>query len=309
MHPDKEVWELAFPDDAAPTIDDVKFMASNNLNYTSEYLDNYYSGGLNDTTGLNYPISKVDWGFAAAAGLPLPPHQVVNIPARFTSNMTDTIAANHDNVKIMDNHIQVDPMMNTKMIETQAEGDLYGTWAMANFNLGKSVPDRLNFTIGDYDPTTIPGPEGENGSGMATVMDLPEDFTYTANITSKIDGMKLGAQEWYGSLEAWDSEAQLAAVKAYYETGIPIGIEDAKALEADAISIYPNPANSILNISSELELDNVRFYDVTGRMVKHYELNGDFNRTMDIAGLTNGIYIIQVKTLDGGSTSSKFIKK
>jgi len=223
--------------------------------------------------------------------------------------MTDTIAENHDNVKIMDNHIQVDPMMSTKMIESQAEGDLYGTWARANFNLGEAVPDRLEFTIGDYDPTTIPGPEGEDGSGMATVMDLPEDFTYSAAVLSKIDGLNLGAQEWYGSIEDWDSEAQLAAVKKYYDDGIAIGIEDAKASAVDAISIYPNPANSVLNISSEAGLDNVRFYDVTGRMVKQYELKGDFNRAMDIADLNNGIYILQVKMLDGASSSSKFIKK
>lgn len=306
MHPDKEVWELAFPGETAPTIADVKFLASNNLNYTSEYLDNYYAGGLNDTT--DFPISKVDWGFSAAAGLPVPPHQVVNIPARFTSNMTDTIAENHDNVKIMGNHIQVNPEMNTMMIESQAEGDLYGTWARANFNLGETVPDRLNFTIGDYDPTTIPGPEGENGSGMATVMDLPEDFTYNAAVTSTIDGMKLGAQEWYGDISDWDSMDQLAKVKAYYANP-SVGIEDAKVIEADAISLYPNPTNSILNINSEFALNSVKFYDVTGRMVKQYELSGDFNKAMDVADLNNGIYILQVEMLDGGSTSSKFIKK
>lgn len=310
MHPDKGIWELAFPGKAAPTIDDVKFLASNNLNFTSPFLDNYYSGGLNDTTGLNYPISKVDWGFAAAAGLPLPPHQVVNIPARFTSNMTDTIAANHDNVKIMDdNHILVDPEMNTKMIESQAEGDLYGTWAMANFNLGKTVPDRLNFTIGDYDPTTIPGPEGENGSGMANVRDLPEDFTYNASILSKIDGLKLGAQEWYGSIDDWDSEAQLAAVKAYYESGIPIGIKQFSNESEASISVYPNPSNGVLTLASDAELSGARFFDVTGRMVKQVNLNGAFSRTLDISELNEGMYILQIETVDGSAHSSKFIKK
>jgi len=44
-------------------------------------------------------------------------------------------------------------------------------------------------------------------------------------------------------------------------------------------------------------------------MVKQYELKGDFNRAMDIADLNNGIYILQVKMLDGASSSSKFIKK
>ena len=307
MIPNDTVWTNAWPGEAAPTIDDVKFMASNNLTYTSEYLDNYYAGGLNDTT--DFPISKVDWGFSAAAGLPLPPHEVVNNPTRFTSHMTDTIAENHDNVKLSDNSIGVDPGMATKMIESQAEGDLYGTWAQANYNLGETVPDRTSFSIGDYIATTIPGPEGEDGSGMKNVLELPESFVYSADVVSTIDGLKLGAQEWYGTLEAWDSDAQLAMVKAYYADDAT-GIEDAKALAAkSAVSIYPNPANDYLNIVSELELNSVRFYDVTGRMVKKVELNGELNKAMDISDMNKGIYVLQVEMLDGGSTSSKFIKK
>jgi len=306
MHPNDTVWTLAFPDEPAPTIDDVKFMASNNLNFTSPYLDNYYGGGLNDTT--DFPISKVDWGFSASAGLPLPPHQVVNIPARFTSNMTDTIAENHENVKIMDNFIQNDPDMATKMIETQEEGDLYGTWARANFNLGETVPDRLNFTIGDYDATTIPGPEGEDGSGMKNVLDLPEDFTYSADIVSLIDGKNLGAQEWYGEISDWDSEDQLAMVKAYYDDA-GTGIKDFSDASAAAIAIYPNPSNGVITLASDSELNTAMFFDVTGRMVKRVELNGAFNRTLDINDMNNGMYILQIETVSGANSSSKFIKE
>ncbi len=310
MHPDKEVWELAFPGETAPTIDDVKFMASNNLNFTSPFLDNYYNGGLNDST--DFPISKTDWGFAAAAGLPLPPHEVVNIPARFTSNMTDTIATAHANVKIMDNHIQVDPVMATKMIETQVEGDLYGTWARANFGMGETVPDRVTsgFTIGDYDATTIPGPEGEDGSGMTLVSDLVEDFTYSASIVSTIDFRNLGAQEWYGDISDWDSERELEKVKKMYNLGLgsPLGVETQK-LEDAAITIYPNPAKSQLNLDSDSELNSASFYDVTGRMVKHLDLQGTFSRALDISDLNNGIYILQVSTVDGAYSSHKFIKE
>ena len=307
MHPSKDHWELAFPGETAPTIDDVKFMASNNLNFTSPFLDNYYSGGLNDTT--DFPVSYTDWGFAAAAGLPVPPHQVVNLPARFTSNMTDTIAENHDNVKIMDNHIQVDPGMATNMIESQAEGDLYGTWARANFSWADvSVPDRLEFTIGDYDAKTIPGDGVENSAGMTNVMDMPEDFTYSADVMSKIDGLKLGAQEWYGTIEDWDSEAQLAMVKKYYDDGVAIGIEENEAVAA-SISIYPNPSNGVLTLASDSELSGAMFFDVTGRMVKRFDLNGEFSRTLDISDMNNGMYILQVETVTGAAHSTKFIKE
>jgi len=306
MHPDQDVWELGFPGETAPTIDDVVFLASNNLNFTSPFLDNYYTGGFNDS--LDVPISKVDWGFSAAAGLKLPPHAVGNIPARFTSNMTDTIAENHDGVKIFGNHIQVDPGMVTNMILDQAEGDAYAHWARNNYAMGDALPDRLTFTIGDYNPTTIPGVEGENGSGMATVMDLPEDFTYTGSIVSKIDGRKLGAQEWYGSIADWDSEAELAAVKLYYADPT-VGVDEKNVITAKSVSIYPNPANNFLNLVSESALSSVKFFDVTGRMVRKVELNGEFTSSLDVSGLDNGIYILQVSMISGEVSSSKIIKR
>jgi hypothetical protein len=144
---------------------------------------------------------------------------------------------------------------------------------------------------------------------MLNVRDLPEDFTYTADIVSLIDGKKLGAQEWYGDIADWDSEAALAEIKAYYDAlGSGTGVEDfSKASEA-FVAIYPNPTNGLLNLESELELSSARFYDVTGRMLEHINLNGEFNRTLDISDFNKGIYILQVKTKSGKTSTSRFIK-
>ncbi len=135
----------------------------------------------------------------AGLGWDTPPHVVTNNPTRMFSAITDTLVAEYDGIKASDNHDGVDPMMNTKMIESQAEGDLYGTWSRANYSWdGVEVPERVasGFTIGDYDPLTIPGDDAESSAGMTNVMDMPEDFSYTSAIVSTIDGMKLGAQEW-----------------------------------------------------------------------------------------------------------------
>lgn len=297
-------WELGFG--SAHTVDDVKFMASNNLTFTSPFLDNYYSGGLNDIA--DHPISYTNWDAATGQGWDGPPHVVTNIPARMFGPSLDSLVELYDGVKVMDNHDQVDPMMNTKMIESQEEGDLYGTWARANFSWeGVSVPERSNFTIGDYDPLTIPGNNAEESTGMADVRDMPEDFSYTSDVVSTIDGKKLGAQEWYGDISDWDSEEQLRLAKAAYAG--TLSIDETVVDAGNAVKVYPNPANNLLNISSESGLNNVKFYDVTGRMVKQFELNGDFTRAMDISDLNNGVYILQVRMLDGGTASSKFMKK
>ncbi len=114
MRPNVENWELGHGVGTAPAIEDVKWMAANNVHFTSPFLDNYYNGGFSDTT--DYPVSWVDWGFSADAGLALPPHPVGNVPARFTSPMTDTLVDMYPGIILATNHIQVDPGMNTVMI-------------------------------------------------------------------------------------------------------------------------------------------------------------------------------------------------
>ena len=306
MRPSQDVWELAFPGQPAPTEQDIKFLASDNIHFTSPFLDKYYNGEFNDS--LNVPISKVDWGFAAGAGMDPPPHAVTNIPARFFGPSVDSLASEYpESVIVVDNHDQVDPDMTTKMIVDQAEGDAYAQWARNNYQMGDAMPDRLLFTIGDYNPTTIPGPEGENGSGMKTVIDLPEDFTYNADIVSTIDGMKLGAQAWYGSIADWDSDEQLALAKQKWAG--TLSIKPIENSDRNVVEVYPNPGRDLLNLASESQLRSAMFFDVTGRMVKQVNLDGVFRRSISISDLNKGLYILQIETVTGGSYSSKLIKE
>ncbi len=306
MRPNVENWELGHGVGSAPAIEDVKWMAANNVHFTSPFLDNYYEGGFSDTTDV--PVSWVDWGFSADAGFALPPHLVGNNPTIFTSPMTDTLIDMYEGIKISTNHIGVDPGMNTVIIADQAEGDAYAHWARANYALDDVVPERSSFTVGDYDPTTIPGPEGEDGTGIEFVSDLVEDWTYTADIVSTIDGLKLGAQEWWGDISDWDSDDQLAQVKAFYADPT-VGIDDPKQVATTSISIYPNPAKGLLHLDSESELSTAVFYDMTGRAVMQVDLKGNVNSSIDISTLNKGIFVLQVETIDGGTVSSKFVKE
>ncbi|RZJ76236.1 MAG: T9SS type A sorting domain-containing protein [Flavobacterium sp.] len=76
-------------------------------------------------------------------------------------------------------------------------------------------------------------------------------------------------------------------------TGTPGGIEDnAKNL----FTVWPNPASSVLNISMETGLDNNAayvIYDVQGRQVMAGPVS-ETSAVVDIAGLSNGIYMVKV---------------
>ena len=95
----------------------------------------------------------------------------------------------------------------------------------------------------------------------------------------------------------------------YYEDGIGVGVEESEMTSANSLSIYPNPAENVLNISSENELSTVKFYNVTGQMVMEVELNGVFTKDMDISTLDIGLYIIQVQDVAGEMNAIKFLKQ
>jgi hypothetical protein len=70
------------------------------------------------------------------------------------------------------------------------------------------------------------------------------------------------------------------------------------------VSVYPNPANNILNVNipSSLELSSANLYDVLGRNTGVAVANGEMN----VSNLSSGVYILKLET-SAGSLSKKVI--
>lgn len=74
-------------------------------------------------------------------------------------------------------------------------------------------------------------------------------------------------------------------------------------------SIYPNPANEVLNIKFKDQttaVKTVSIYDLSGRKILSSDI---INQTVNVKSLATGSYIINLKDLLGNSYSQKFIKK
>ncbi|MEM7086489.1 MAG: T9SS type A sorting domain-containing protein, partial [Bacteroidota bacterium] len=85
-----------------------------------------------------------------------------------------------------------------------------------------------------------------------------------------------------------------------------LGVED--AISSDDFSIYPNPANSIVNISyagnPSLSIA-VTMYDITGRKVRQITLADQSSNTIDVSGLPGGIYLLNLLDVDSGNAVNK----
>jgi hypothetical protein len=85
-------------------------------------------------------------------------------------------------------------------------------------------------------------------------------------------------------------------------------IQDKSLLD---FAMYPNPAQSLLIIEPNFDesLASVCLYDMEGRCLLNRQLaNGIQNRVqLELSSLSNGIYLVQVRTTDGRSLDKKCV--
>jgi Secretion system C-terminal sorting domain len=138
------------------------------------------------------------------------------------------------------------------------------------------------------------------------------DLSYSdASLNSGgMGGYPMGDLNWYPAEKAsWETTNESDALIAMLKNPA-LGIDDNKSVkEVSLVNVYPNPASDVLYINSKSELNRVMIYDVIGQMVKNIDLNRSFTSDLDISDLNNGVYILQVETVSGEYSSSKFVKK
>ncbi|MBG7613627.1 T9SS type A sorting domain-containing protein [Polaribacter sp. BAL334] len=68
-------------------------------------------------------------------------------------------------------------------------------------------------------------------------------------------------------------------------------------------SVYPNPFNNDLNVSSQIKVESLRLYNISGQLVKQVKNSN----SMNVSELAKGIYILEV-TADATREIRKVIK-
>ncbi|MFV0501961.1 MAG: T9SS type A sorting domain-containing protein [Bacteroidales bacterium] len=76
-----------------------------------------------------------------------------------------------------------------------------------------------------------------------------------------------------------------------------VGLDDI-SLEDNSITLYPNPTNSEVNISSENVINSIEIFNSLGQRVYYSVVNYN-TKTIDISSFANGVYILGVNTGNG----------
>lgn len=84
---------------------------------------------------------------------------------------------------------------------------------------------------------------------------------------------------------------------------------DIIGIDCPAISVYPNPVESILNVEAGETIVGVDIYSMSGHRMINATGNGTTSVAVDCSPLANGLYMLSVKLGDGTHAIEKIIKK
>ncbi len=74
----------------------------------------------------------------------------------------------------------------------------------------------------------------------------------------------------------------------------------------EGFSYYPNPANNVINLSAQDNIENVAIYNILGQKVVDQNINATSSQ-INVSGLSTGTYIMKA-TVNGTTASYKVIK-
>ncbi len=105
--------------------------------------------------------------------------------------------------------------------------------------------------------------------------------------------------------------------KTYYFDDITIGDANCpganfifEPVVVEKLSIMPNPANDRLTVQNAEGMEYFVIHNAYGQVVKRVPNNGQYNFNIDLAGLTNGMYVLTGYNAQGQlMANAKFIKQ
>ncbi len=77
------------------------------------------------------------------------------------------------------------------------------------------------------------------------------------------------------------------------------------------ISIYPNPANDIINVTSlsNYDIEEVKCYGFNGKELALNKIINGKTCKIDCNGLTKGLYFLRIKVKSGITKTTTFVKQ
>jgi hypothetical protein len=128
----------------------------------------------------------------------------------------------------------------------------------------------------------------------------PGSYSYKYYVNTGWSGAEWSDDYSHRTFEVVDSVIELNDTWANQSTTVnTLGIR---------IEVFPNPANSVITITSSEMIEEVKIYDLLGSLVLRQTV-GDSFAQISTGGLLNGLHVVFVKTKSGVITRKIQIAK
>ncbi|WP_130735729.1 T9SS type A sorting domain-containing protein [Flavobacterium sp. J27] len=158
--------------------------------------------------------------------------------------------------------------------------------------------DETNFT-----GITLSGTSANNNSLDPLFTDLAGgDYTLSLGspaIDSGDNASVIGTTDLLGNQRVFNAVVD----RGVYEFGSSV-LSSTSFQEFTNFQIYPNPATSILHVSSSQNINVLEVYTLEGKLVLQTKAN-----EVDVTSLQNGLYLIKVTTFENEFGVKKFVKQ
>lgn len=129
----------------------------------------------------------------------------------------------------------------------------------------------------------------------------PDDFN------SNQDGAAIAVSAWpYGIAGEWNDIALTNSIYYVIEYNNTLGVRSNEQIAS--LQIFPNPTKEKIEVTSTIEIKKIEVRSVEGKIVRTVNAVKKIE-IIDLTGLTNGIYFVDVTTKDNTLITKKIVKE
>ena len=283
-------------------VSQLKIYVADNIYFNEATLDKYNNGFYSAAFPNDAPESYLN-----STGT-LGPHRV-DVPVLFMGAREDALFDGNANISRENNIIGQDPGLGTEAISVAAAEQL-AIWQRLRLEVpGETrTPDMTSYYFGDFDPTTIPGIESEDGEGILKFSDLIEDFSINPSFASNIDGHTVGALHWTSEIDSYDPVAGLADIIAAYNS--TLSVDDIALNNILELKSYPNPSNDEAAIQFNMPSGsnvNISVYNILGAHITTLVDNESYSAGVhsikwNTSNINSGLYFLKLQAGNSSQT-------
>lgn len=203
------------------------------------------------------------------------------------------------------------PVVNVK------NGDVVSFYTRKGTDGATDYPDRLELRYSTAATTVNPtgGPTGVGSFtnvGVTVNPTLQAGFVYPKTWTKysfTVSGVgetaipvKFGFRYFVTSGGVNGNNSDIIGIDSFSVDRADLAVSDVKN---NAVSLYPNPAKDVLNISGKQDYKSVKIYNMLGQLV----MEKAFDKAINVSTLDKGSYVISLTKQDNSAENIKFIKE